>query len=274
MGSLESFDLLIDAPFPVVECLQSAGMVVNNAHRACESKSDSTLRDGDRIFGIANTATDDRIDIDRELRVRREKLEFLVEHLEALHRHVIGLDVVYADLQVVQSGIVEISDFLRCQQVPIRDDPGNHAVVPDAVKDSFDFGMKQGFAPAQRHGRGTQSGKEIYPAEHGLDRYRRRKIVVFVAITARQVTASSGDDVGEQRVLCRHQPAQHHLELAQFQLESLGLLHCQAEKIPYMTGSTSGTYSHIGTTHGIRGQAPNPTRNSDLGFEVPDPEFH
>jgi hypothetical protein len=38
-------------------------------------------------------------------RVFREKFEFLVEHLEALHGHVIGLDVVYADLQVVQSGI-------------------------------------------------------------------------------------------------------------------------------------------------------------------------
>jgi len=35
-------------------------------------------------------------------------------------------------------------------------------VVPDAAKDSFDFGMEQGLAPAQRHGRGTQAGKEIY----------------------------------------------------------------------------------------------------------------
>ena len=47
---LESFDLLIHAPFTLVQRLQSAGMVVNDAHGTCESKSDSALGDRDRVF--------------------------------------------------------------------------------------------------------------------------------------------------------------------------------------------------------------------------------
>ena len=87
-------------------------MVVNDSHRTCETKSTARFVTVIGVFRIANAAADDGIDVDGKLCVFRQKFEFLVQNLQTLHRNIVGLDVVDADLQVFQAGFVQRRDFL------------------------------------------------------------------------------------------------------------------------------------------------------------------
>ena len=65
-----------------------------------------------RVFRVPRAAADDRVDVDVERRVLGQPLQLLVEQPQALLRHVVRLDVVDADLQVVEAGVVERLDLL------------------------------------------------------------------------------------------------------------------------------------------------------------------
>src|SRR5687767_6611025 len=121
---------------------------MNDSDRAGESESYGSSRDGYRVFRVADTAADHRVDVYGKLGMLGKKLQLLVEHLKAFHRDVIRLDVVDADLKMFEPGVIQGTDFLRGQQVAVCNHPGDHAVLPYAADDGFDFRVKQRFPSA------------------------------------------------------------------------------------------------------------------------------
>ena len=61
----------------------------------------------------ANAATYHRIDIDVELGVFRQHLQFLVEHLKTLFRHVVGLNIVDRNLHVIEPSTIQALNSVR-----------------------------------------------------------------------------------------------------------------------------------------------------------------
>ena len=61
--------------------------------------------------------------------VLAQVLQLLVEQPQALLRHLVRLDVVDADLQEVEAGVVQLLDPLRDQEIAVGDEPGHHAVA-------------------------------------------------------------------------------------------------------------------------------------------------
>ena len=90
------------------------------------------------VFRVTNAAADHRVDVDPELGVLGQQLQFLVQHLQALLGDVGGVQVVNADLQVIQPGAVQLLDTIRRQQVAVgdqsRDDPVLANVPDDLVQ--------------------------------------------------------------------------------------------------------------------------------------------
>ena len=76
----------------------------------------------------------DGIDVDVKFGVLGEELQFLVENLEALFRRVVGLNVVDADLEVLEARFVELPNARRGEKVPVRNQTRNHAVAADAAQ--------------------------------------------------------------------------------------------------------------------------------------------
>ena len=91
-------------PFPIPHRPQLSISVVNDVRPWSRSRARSPVCYGDRIFRIANAAADNRIDVYEELSVIGQILQLLIQHFETLQRHVIRLDIVDADLQVIQAG--------------------------------------------------------------------------------------------------------------------------------------------------------------------------
>lgn len=166
-------DLAIDALFASVERLHRAAAVVNDPEGAGESQLHGAVRDRLRIFRIANTSADDRVDIDGELSAVREVLEFLIEDLQTFQRHIVGLNVVDADLQMLESGFVQRDNFLGREQVSIRDHPRDHSVAADTRDDRLDFRMQQWLTAADRHDRRFEICQAVNPANHFIGWHRR-----------------------------------------------------------------------------------------------------
>ena len=160
--------------------------------------SSRALRDSRGILRILDSAADDGVDIHRELGVLGEIFQFLVEHLQALHGNIVRLEVVDADLQMFEAGIVQRHDLLRRQQISVGDHSGNHAVMTNSLNDLLDFGMQQRFAAADRHDGRSQLSQAVDAAEHFSVGIRRGEIVVLVAISAGEIASPCGNDVGQQ----------------------------------------------------------------------------
>ena len=94
-----------------------------------EVKPSSMARraDDQRVVGIAEAAAHHRVDVDVKLGVLGQHLELLVEHLQALLRDVVGIQVVDGDLHVVEAGAVKALDPLDVEQVAVGDHAGDGA---------------------------------------------------------------------------------------------------------------------------------------------------
>ena len=121
--------LVIDGALSLAERLQLAVAIVNDADGGGESEFDGALADDQGVVRIVNAAADHGVDVDVKVGVLGQHLQLLVEHLEALLRHVVGHDVVDRDLQVIEPGVVQALDALRHQQVAVGDHAGDHAAA-------------------------------------------------------------------------------------------------------------------------------------------------
>ena len=83
-------------------------------------------RDHQRIFGPYDSRSHHGVDIDVELRVLGQPAQPLVQHLQALLRNLVRLDVIDADLEMVQPARLSLWIRFGVQQIPVgnqrRDD--------------------------------------------------------------------------------------------------------------------------------------------------------
>ncbi len=194
----------------LVERAELARAVVDETHGRRETQLTRPLRNDQRVRRIANARANDRVDGDVELRVLREPAQLLIEHLQALHRHVVRLHVVDADLQMVEAGAVQPSNPVARQQVSVRDQRGDGAAPPDVADDRVEVGMEQRLAAADGDDAGAQVRQAVDAPEHLVRRYRRRVVVVLVAVAARQVAAADWNQMSvDGLVLEAERPDQH-----------------------------------------------------------------
>ena len=190
------------------EGLEQAGSVVDDANRGRETELRRPLIDRPRVIGVLDAAADHRVDVDVEVGVFGQPLELLVEEAEALLRDLVRLDVVDADLEVVQPGLVQRLDALGGHQVAVGDQARDHAAAPNPSDQGIEIGMQHRLAAAEGDDRSAKGGELVDPREHLRRRDRLRHLVVFVAIAAIDVAATDGDDVHQQRMIRTGEAAQ------------------------------------------------------------------
>lgn len=126
---------------------------------------------------------------------------------------------------MLEPRFVQRDNFFRREQIAVRDHARNHSVMPNAPNDCLDFRVQQRLSATDRHDRRFQIREPVDSPDHLIRRYGRRKIVVLIAISTRQVAAPNGNDMSEQNVPSGRQSSNDHLEFAPPQLELVGPLH-------------------------------------------------
>lgn len=193
-------DGAIDPLLRLAQGAHLAPAVVDDAERAGQAQPHGPASDHYRVFRIMDTGPDHRVDVHSELGVLGQQLELLIEHLQAFFGDIIGLDIVDADLQVLQPRPVEPLDALGGQQVAVGDEPGHDAVVAHAADDLVQLRMEHGLAAADGDDGGAERRQPVNPFEHIRQRDRRGEVVVLVAVGAGQIAPADGDNVGQDRV--------------------------------------------------------------------------
>ena len=190
----------------LTERLQAAAAVVDDADRRREAQLARATVDRPRVLGILDAAAEHRVDVDVERGVFRHPLQLLVEQPQALLRDFVRLDVVDADLQEVEAGVVQRDDALRRHQVAVGDQPRHHALLADPADQLVEIGMEHRLAAAERHHGRLEARQMIDPFDHRLRRHRVRHFVVLVAVAAVDVAAADRNDVDEKRMRGVRQP--------------------------------------------------------------------
>ena len=98
---------------------------MDDAYRGFESQLQRPAGDGQGVFGMGHAAAEHGVDVDIEVRVFRQPLQFAIEHLQAFLRDLVRRHVVDGDLQMFEAGAVQPLDPIRGQQIAVRDDGGD-----------------------------------------------------------------------------------------------------------------------------------------------------
>src|SRR5713226_954302 len=126
----------------------------------------------ERIFRIADTASDHRVNVDVKYGVLGQKLKLLIQHFEALFRDVIGGDVIDRNLQVFEAGLIQTTNAVRGQQISVSDHSRHNAVCANSGDNLVKLGVQQRLATAQGDDRGPQMRKLVDTLEHDAQRDR------------------------------------------------------------------------------------------------------
>ena len=160
-----------------------------------------------RVVRVLDATAHDRVDVDVEVGVFGQPLQLLVEEPQALLRYVVGFDVVDADLQVVEPGLVQCLDPPRRHQVAVRDEAGDHPAAADARDESVEVRVEHRLPAAERDDRGAERRELVDPRDHLVGRHRRRHLVVLVAVPAVDVAPADRHDVDEQGMIGPREPS-------------------------------------------------------------------
>src|SRR5205823_13878502 len=94
-----------------------------------------------------------------------EMLQLLVEQPQTLFRHLVGLDVVDADLQKVEARGVQLLDPFREEKITVGDQTGHHAEPADMADQIIEIRMEHRFAAAEGDNRRSKRLERIDTAE-------------------------------------------------------------------------------------------------------------
>ena len=131
----------------------------------------------------------------------RQQIELLVQRFQALFGNIIRHRIVDADLQVLQPCLIQLFDALFGQQESVGDHAGDHPAPPDMPDDFIQLRVQERLAAADGDDRSPHVREEIETVFHFLHGYWLRKIIEFIAVSARQVAPPRGNDVHQERVL-------------------------------------------------------------------------
>jgi hypothetical protein len=186
--------------------------VVSYAHSGAEPEFHCSLADDQGIFRVLHPAAHHGIDVHVELCVGGKQFKLLIEHLEALLRDLVGIDVVDADLQVIQSGTVQALDAIGDQKITIGNHARNQAVTAYVGDDVIELGMQQTFPATDGNNRGPEVRQMIHSAQYGFQRHRLGDIVELVAVRTGQIAAAHGHKVGQHRMIGGDQTFGNHAQ--------------------------------------------------------------
>ena len=96
---------------------------------------------------------------------------------------------------LAETGGVETADPVFVQQEAVGDDAGHDAALAHAANQQVQVGMEQRLAAAEGKDAEAERRQVVDAAQHVRRGYRRREVVIFIAIFAGQVAAADGDDV-------------------------------------------------------------------------------
>lgn len=233
----EAHDFLENLALMSIERSQLAVTVVNDTDRGRKTECDGALRDDQRVIRMVDPAPENRIDVDMKVRVLRQKLQLLIEDLEALLRDIVRLDVIDADLQELKARAIESLDAVRGQKITVGNDSGDGAIVPNPANDFVQVGMQQRLPAADGDHRGAKGTEPVDASAHFVERHWLREVIELIAIRARKIAAAHGDDMSQQGMLRRQQRLGDHAPA----------LHCsvRSEQTPFnfpvKTHSPSGS---------------------------------
>src|SRR5215470_3194764 len=145
----------------------------------------------------------------------RQPLQFLVEYLQALLGNIIRLNIVDADLQVIETCAVQLPYALRREQIAIGDQGGNHAVMPDAPDDVVQLRVEQRFAAADGNDGGAEFMEAVHPPQHEFERHRFGEVVELIAISAGEIASARRNDVRHDGVAAGMQSLGYNVRLPQ-----------------------------------------------------------
>src|SRR5580692_5506660 len=97
-----------------------------------------------------NPAADHRVDVDVKIGVLGQNLELFVEHLKALLRNVVRLDVIDRNLQMIKPGFVQALDALGGQQVAVSDHARHESAAAHDADHIVELRMQQRLAARKR----------------------------------------------------------------------------------------------------------------------------
>ena len=93
------------------------------------------------------------------------------------------------------------------------------------LNDVIQLWMHHRLAAGDGNNRSTEFGQLVQAPLHDVERHRGRIVIIFVAVTARQITPAHGNDVSEHRMARRKQGASNKPGFAYFQIKKLASSH-------------------------------------------------
>lgn len=142
--------------------------IMNNPDRGRESQVDRAMGHSQSVFWTAHPAAQHGIDVDVKVSMFGQQREFLVEHLQAFLRDIVGHHIVDADLQIFEAGTIQTLDAIGYQQIAVRNQPGNDSIPADSGDDGVQIGMEQRFAATDRNHPGPHFAEPVDSTEHFL----------------------------------------------------------------------------------------------------------
>src|SRR5271157_671448 len=100
MVLLQVLHLQKDLALVFTQRLKLSISIVNDADGGGESQLHGAAPHDQRVVRVVDATTNDRIDVDVEVSMLSQQLQFLVEHLQRLFGDIVGHHIVHADLQV------------------------------------------------------------------------------------------------------------------------------------------------------------------------------
>ena len=149
-----------------------------------------------------------------------QHLQLSVEYAQALHRGLVGLDVVDADLEVLQAGIVELLNARRTEQVAVRDQAREHAAGADVANQVIQLRVQHGLAAAHRDAADAEIGQGVGAFNQDVESNGRRDMVVLVAVGTGDVATPGRNHVGQDRMVGIDQRLGDHAGLAKTAIEA------------------------------------------------------
>ena len=124
-----------------------------------------------------------------------------VQNLQAVLGGLIGSDVVDADLQVVETGLVQAVDPVGGQQIAVGNERGDGAAPPDVTDDFIQLGVEHRFPAADGNDGSSEISQQVDAPQHLGGGHGSRHRVELVAVGAGKVAAPDGHDVSDDRVM-------------------------------------------------------------------------
>src|SRR5882762_7938665 len=101
---------------------------------------------------------------------------------------------------MLETGFVQSLDSVRRKVVAIRDKSGNHSALTNVMDDVVQFRVHHWLAARDGDDGSAQISQLVQPSLDDVQRHWRRGMVILVAVTASEIVAAHGNQMGQYRM--------------------------------------------------------------------------